>query len=87
MITLTIPCGITLTSFLLVGLSGDGVGTINPAGFSMYLAPAVLMNFTTGPWGEEAGWRGYLTPKLLQTQNAIVASLLVGFLWGIWHLP
>jgi len=45
------------------------------------------MNFTTGPWGEELGWRGYLTPKLLETHNAIVVSLIVGFLWGIWHLP
>jgi membrane protease YdiL (CAAX protease family) len=45
------------------------------------------MAMTTGPLGEELGWRGYLTPRLLKTQNAVVTSLVVGFLWGIWHLP
>ena len=45
------------------------------------------MNFTTGPWGEELGWRGFLTPWLLERQNALTTSLIVGFLWGIWHWP
>ena len=87
MIAIGVPFLITFAAYSLVGLGGDGIGKFDPAGFSTYLAPAVLINFTTGPWGEEAGWRGYLTPKLLEKNNAIVASLMVGFLWGIWHLP
>lgn len=37
--------------------------------------------------GEEIGWRGYMLPKLLTTKNWIYSSLLVGLVWGVWHLP
>ncbi len=37
--------------------------------------------------GEEVGWRGYALPKLLQTRSVVVSSLILGLLWGLWHLP
>jgi len=86
-IVFAIPLLTGLVGYLIAGAMHEGTGSFVLSGFSMYFAPRVLMNFTTGPWGEELGWRGFLTPKLLETQNAVVASLIVGFLWGIWHLP
>ena len=37
--------------------------------------------------GEEAGWRGYLLPKLLEFMKPWKAVLLTGVIWGLWHAP
>lgn len=42
---------------------------------------------TNGPFNEEFGWRGYLLDQLLVRRSIITASLIVGIVWGIWHLP
>jgi membrane protease YdiL (CAAX protease family) len=37
--------------------------------------------------GEELGWRGYALLRLLAERSALAASLILGTLWGAWHLP
>lgn len=37
--------------------------------------------------GEEYGWRYYLTPLLQQRFGKRRGVILVGLLWGLWHLP
>jgi membrane protease YdiL (CAAX protease family) len=37
---------------------------------------------------EEFAWRGFLTPKVDSLGiNTIAGHLLVGLIWGIWHIP
>jgi membrane protease YdiL (CAAX protease family) len=37
--------------------------------------------------GEEIGWSGFLTPKLLKIFSVPVTSLIVGLFWAVWHYP
>jgi uncharacterized protein len=37
-------------------------------------------------FGEELGWRGFLL-KQFKGMKFMKASLIIGFIWGIWHAP
>jgi membrane protease YdiL (CAAX protease family) len=54
--------------------------------FTVYLA-GVLIFPGLIQWGEEPGWRGFAQTRLQRQSGALQASLVVGFLHGIWHLP
>jgi membrane protease YdiL (CAAX protease family) len=46
----------------------------------------VILTLTDG-LGEELAWRGFALPRLLTCHNALGASLMLGVLWALWHLP
>ena len=60
-------------------------------GVSVPLLTAVIMlAFFIVPgsaMGEEIGWRGYALPRLQSGRSALGASLILGAIWGIYHLP
>jgi membrane protease YdiL (CAAX protease family) len=47
----------------------------------------LLYVMITGPLCEELGWRGFALPRLLKRFNPFTASVILGLLWGVWHLP
>ena len=46
-----------------------------------------FMIFPGSALGEEIGWRGFVLPRMQDRHSALKASLLIGILWGPWHLP
>ena len=42
--------------------------------------------FIGGAW-EEPGWRGYALPRLLAARSPMAASLVLGVIWAVWHVP
>lgn len=47
----------------------------------------IIISIVSGPLNEEFGWRGYALDKLLDKYGFYGASLILGFIWAIWHLP
>ncbi len=53
---------------------------------AVVLIPNFFLSFLPF-FGEEYGWRYYLTPALQNRFGARRGALAVGVLWGLWHLP
>ena len=57
-----------------------------------WLAPAIPVNvyvvfvYSSG-FGEEPGWQGYAMPCLLKIFSPIIACIIFGILWALWHTP
>jgi membrane protease YdiL (CAAX protease family) len=47
---------------------------------------ALITSLLANPW-EEVGWRGFALPHWQQRFTALTASLILGGLWGLWHVP
>lgn len=47
----------------------------------------LLLSLISGPLNEEFGWRGYALDRLLVRFGLLKGSLILGFIWAIWHLP
>ncbi|HDR4590159.1 TPA: CPBP family intramembrane metalloprotease [Bacillus cereus] len=62
----------------------DSIFTVSSWGMLIYF---FVKNFLAGPLGEELGWRGFAQIELQKKYSPLKASLIIGFWWGMWHLP
>lgn len=55
------------------------------ANLPLFVLPFFLIDLIAN--GEEIGWRGYVLPRLQAKHNALTSTMILGVVWGLWHLP
>jgi membrane protease YdiL (CAAX protease family) len=80
------PAGAVAVAFLLSLALGSPLPPLPPASAWQSL-PLLAVVFLVIALIEEVGWRGYAQDRLRQPLGALSASLVVGVVWALWHLP
>jgi uncharacterized protein len=82
-----IPVAFSLLSIpvykLLYGVNPASEILFDPVAMFALLIIATI----TGATGEELGWRGFALPRLQTRMSALSASLILGVIWTMWHVP
>src|SRR5207248_10246782 len=80
---ISVPAVLTLTT---IAISDQNPVMPSIAVLAAYLPGLVLQMVTTG-LAEEPGWRDFALPRIQRRFGPFVGTLILGPLWGAWHLP
>ena len=58
-----------------------------PSYLLSYLATYLFVMVVGGPLFEEIGWRGFALARMEALHGPLLASVILGVLWALWHLP
>ncbi len=90
-VALLLPVGVALvataSNVFLLGARAPSLAELGSWSdlFTLF-AILLLVPGMGGAW-EEPGWRGFALPSLQAGRSALVASLILGAVWALWHLP
>jgi membrane protease YdiL (CAAX protease family) len=80
---ISIPIVVSIILFIVYNqfISPISVPLTNVTSLAIMIGGMLL-----GAFGEELGWRGYLQNMVGSRLNGFISFLLVGILWGLWHV-
>lgn len=76
----------SLIAVVLILLVGGEIGWEHAVA-PLAIVPIFLLIYFTNALPEEFGWRGYALDPLQTRFKALPASLVLGAVWALWHLP
>jgi membrane protease YdiL (CAAX protease family) len=81
-----VPLVMTLGMIIVPGALAS-LQFLGPGYGLTYLVAFIPTLILGGPLGEEIGWRGFALPRMQPLHGPLVGSIILGLLWGVWHLP
>lgn len=80
--------GLSIAVDILFGGSLPGMDLLRSLIANPLTIPlTAFISFMSGPWSEEFGWRGYALDRMIGLLGVLRGSIVLGVLWGVWHLP
>ena len=83
-VTFLLPFALISLNFLTIRLfdaTSYTIGSVDSSFFYIVI-PATLF----GAFGEALGWRSFLQSSTQQKMSHFKSAILVGFIWGVWHI-
>ncbi|MGE0439067.1 MAG: CPBP family intramembrane glutamic endopeptidase [Gemmatimonadales bacterium] len=84
---LLFPALPTVAALFIAEPLGGAPATFGSVGSPVSFLGLLLFLMLAAGIGEEFGWRGFALPRVQARHGAVVASLVVGTLHSVWHLP
>lgn len=84
-VALAVPLVIVLTTLLVPGALGQARAF--PLSLLLAYIPMLALQVVTTAFAEEPGWRDFALPRLQRARGPVLGTVILGLLWGGWHLP
>ena len=86
-VALLFPGTVVITALLFDSqVRGVTTPSPDPEIVLLFLGLLILSSIIGGGL-EEIGWRGFMLPRVQASFDALTASLIVGVIWMVWHVP
>src|SRR5215216_6787814 len=89
-VAIGLPLAVLLVAVALnvaLGAGAPSLAQLGPLSSLIMVFAVRLINPLDGPMGEEPGWRGFALPRLQAGRSPLLATLILGVLVTLWHLP